>query len=83
MVEEVVAEGTDLGNEVLHFTCWYVLDVQNLVDVCESVFRAPSVEGMVPKDDFKDGILREDVFYGTDLTFACCMSIEKKESIVR
>ena len=66
---------TDLANEILHLTCRYVLDVQNLVDVCESVFWAPSIDGMT---DFKDGMFREDVLYCTDLTFACGMSIGEK-----
>ena len=78
VVEEVIAEGTNLRKNVLHVSCRNVLDIQDFVYVCQAVFGVPAVDGVEPKDDFKDGIFREDVFYGTDLTFACDMSVGKE-----
>ncbi len=78
VVEEVIAEGPNLRENVLHVSCRNVLDIQDFVDVGEAVFRVPAVDGVEPKDDFKDGIFREDVFYGTDLTFACDMPVGKE-----
>ena len=78
VVEEVIAEGTNLCKKVVQLSCRNVLDIQDFVDVGKAVFRVPAVDGVEPKDDFKDGIFREDVFYGTDLAFACDMSVGKE-----